>query len=155
MRSTSITAAPKSKSGPFSVGQLAPPPRQAAFQASFASAWNDQRLAPVFRSSAKIASLVSVAGEEEFWPVPKYSTPRFASMVGLFQTTAPLGPHICTPSRLRWVFAACGVVSKRHTGWPVVASSAAMPPWLRQHSCVGRPAAATSNDDIGTYRRPS
>src|SRR5512139_320918 len=76
-------------------------------------------------------------------------------MVGLFHTTAPLGPHICTPSRLITVLAACGVVSKRHTGLPVSASSAAMPPCVRQHSCVGRPAAATSKDDSGTYRRPS
>ncbi len=47
-----------------------------------------------------IESLVSVAGEDEFCPVPKYRAPRFASTVGLFHTTAPLGPHICTPSRL-------------------------------------------------------
>ena len=69
--STRITNAPKSKSGPFSFGRLAPPPRQAAFHASLASAWKTQRRAPVWRSSAMMASLVSVAGEDEFWPVPK------------------------------------------------------------------------------------
>ena len=102
-----------------------------------------------------MASLVSVAGDEEFCPVPKYNKPRFASMVGLFQTTAPLGPHICTPSRLITVLAACGVVSKRQAAAPVVASSAWMPPCVRQHSCVGKPAAATSKDESGTYSRPS
>src|SRR5512139_3045520 len=97
-----------------------------------------------------MASLVPVAGDDEFCPVPKYSAPRFTSTVGLFQTTAPLGPHICTPSRFTYVFAAWGVESKRQTCLPVAASSAAMPPCVRQHSWVGRPAAATSNDDIGT-----
>jgi hypothetical protein len=70
-RRTSITEAPKSKSGPFSFGQLAPPLRHAAFHASSARAWKIQRFSPVFRSSAMIESLVSVAGDDEFCPVPK------------------------------------------------------------------------------------
>jgi hypothetical protein len=60
----STGAAPKSASGPASSGQFGAdaPAKQATFQLSPAVTWLAQRIVPVSRSSATIASLSSVAG---------------------------------------------------------------------------------------------
>ena len=66
----SMVAAPKSKSGPPSGGQLwSFSVSQAVFQTSLTVAWNTQFTAPSSRSMAKMASLVRVAGEDMFSPV--------------------------------------------------------------------------------------
>ena len=53
---------------------------------------------PVSMSMAKIASLVRVAGDDMFSPVPIYSWLRLASMLGLFHTVAPDGPIMLVPT---------------------------------------------------------
>ena len=61
---TSSADDPKSKSGPFSVGQFGVRSPQAELYASLAVICRDHAICPVLRSSAMTASLVLVAGVE-------------------------------------------------------------------------------------------
>src|SRR5712691_10112871 len=95
-RVTSIAGVPRSKSGPAFSPQFALPARQP--KTSPAVSCLIHLIAPLVRSKATIASAVGCAGALYVFPVPAYTTPRFASTVGADQMPTPDGPHSDTPA---------------------------------------------------------
>ena len=98
-------------------------------------AWNTQAALPVSRSSAMIASDVSVPGTDVFSPVATSTRLRVSSMVGSAQIGAPEGPRSLTPVLDTLpVYSASFIVWYSHSLRPSFSASATTAPWKAQHS---------------------